>query len=560
MNAFPPNKSSWRTLARLFGLCLLFLLQFELLEVTLRAFYNKDNLPLSVWAPVIGAQRYVFSFGFVFLAAFGMLAYRRLQDHFDQLIEAATGYRWQRNLALQVLACSGFVAATAYLSLRIPHGSTRLAGLVAWGFTLCLTVVYSLLSLAPSAYWRRVLVMEKKTLFIALAAGLVTMLATALLIRLIPDMVAMTLELSAGLLQQTGFDVRVQTGEAILQLNGFAVQVTPECAGYEGMTLVTLFTVLYLWLFRDRLRFPAALVLFPLGLVAIWLLNSLRIALLVLVGAYASPEVAAAGFHSNAGWIAFILVSLALLWLAHHATFLQAAAWRQGKAVSMPHAEAVSLRSNLAAAMLLPMLVLMASSLLVSAASSHFDTLYPLKVIATAVAIAWFRPVLRFGLSFRLSWQAWSAIWPALATGALVFVMWIFLVPADAEKNRQFAEALAAMPPWAMSGWLFFRVVGACLTVPIAEELAFRGYVLARLSHDALSLNRAPRFSWLAVLFSSLLFGLFHGAWLAGTLAGLAYAAMVYYRGRLRDAILAHATTNALLSAWVLLTGNGSLW
>jgi len=38
------------------------------------------------------------------------------------------------------------------------------------------------------------------------------------------------------------------------------------------------------------------------------------------------------------------------------------------------------------------------------------------------------------------------------------------------------------------------------------------------------------------------------------------YAAAVYRRGSLADAVIAHATTNALLAAYVLTTGSWWLW
>ncbi len=54
---------------------------------------------------------------------------------------------------------------------------------------------------------------------------------------------------------------------------------------------------------------------------------------------------------------------------------------------------------------------------------------------------------------------------------------------------------------------------------------------------------------------SSVLFGALHGRWLAGTIAGMFYAWALYRRGRVEDAILAHALTNALIAAAVLMLG-----
>ena len=64
------------------------------------------------------------------------------------------------------------------------------------------------------------------------------------------------------------------------------------------------------------------------------------------------------------------------------------------------------------------------------------------------------------------------------------------------------------------------------------------------------------RFHWLAFLGSSILFGAMHGGyWFAGTLAGMLFAFALYRRGRIADAILAHATTNTLLAIYVFATG-----
>ena len=48
--------------------------------------------------------------------------------------------------------------------------------------------------------------------------------------------------------------------------------------------------------------------------------------------------------------------------------------------------------------------------------------------------------------------------------------------------------------------------------------------------------------------------------WLAGTVAGMFYAWAQYRRGKVGDAIMAHATTNALIDAEVLTFGNWNLW
>ena len=51
-----------------------------------------------------------------------------------------------------------------------------------------------------------------------------------------------------------------------------------------------------------------------------------------------------------------------------------------------------------------------------------------------------------------------------------------------------------------------------------------------------------------------------HGRWLAGFAAGMIFALAYYRRGRVADAAVAHAVTNALIAALVLGGGAWNLW
>ncbi len=119
---------------------------------------------------------------------------------------------------------------------------------------------------------------------------------------------------------------------------------------------------------------------------------------------------------------------------------------------------------------------------------------------------------------------------------------------------------IARLGPLWGSAWLVFRIIGSVITVPIAEELAFRGYLTRRLI--ATDFQRVPlgRFTWWSFLLSSVLFGALHGRWLAGVLAGMLYAAALYRRGELGDTVMAHATTNALIAVYVVVTGSLAFW
>jgi CAAX prenyl protease-like protein len=99
------------------------------------------------------------------------------------------------------------------------------------------------------------------------------------------------------------------------------------------------------------------------------------------------------------------------------------------------------------------------------------------------------------------------------------------------------------------------------ITVPIAEELAFRGFLLRRLVAEKFEDVDFGTLKWPAIIISSLAFGLMHGnRWIEGSLAGGLYAAVMIRRRSLTDAVVAHATTNALIAALVLGGGRWDLW
>jgi CAAX prenyl protease-like protein len=202
-------------------------------------------------------------------------------------------------------------------------------------------------------------------------------------------------------------------------------------------------------------------------------------------------------------------------------------------------------------------MVLLAVSMITGVFSSGFDWLYPVRVIGTAGAIwfFWRQSMTRLDLS-----QSWS--WGAIAIGVAAFVIWRGLEWAlgEPDTGNLIAKTLGETPVGLVGVWLLFRVLGSVVTVPIAEELAFRGYLLRRLISANFDQPSLFRFTWLSFIVSSVLFGALHGRWLAGTLAGMFYAWATYRRGKVGDAILAHATTNALIAADVLIFGTWSLW
>ena len=330
----------------------------------------------------------------------------------------------------------------------------------------------------------------------------------------------------------------------------FRVRIAPECSGYEGVGLVCTFLGLYLALFRRRLRFPHSLLLIPIGALAAWSLNVVRIAALIVIGDSVSPTLALGGFHSQAGWLAFNAVALGLVVLAHQSRVFSTAVSAQGP--------------NATAAYLSPLLVIIAVQMVTDAFFNGSPRLYPVRVAIGALCLAycWRTIGAPAGRDVPNGTSSRRGAGLAVLGGMTVFAIWVelwLLFPSD-RAPRDPRESLMGLPEWAVAIWLIFRIAGSVVVLPVIEEVAFRGYLLRRLmSADFQSVD--PRqLSWPALVISSALFGFLHDQWLAGMLAGMIYAAVYCHRGRLSDAVIAHATTNALITVVALSSGHWQFW
>jgi len=352
-----------------------------------------------------------------------------------------------------------------------------------------------------------------------------------------------TFAMVEGLLRLFTRDVVCQVDDLVIGTSRFSVSIAPQCSGYEGIGLILAFLGGYLCVFRHHLRFPHVVLLFPLGVVLIWVANAVRIAALIGIGSAGAPGVALGGFHSQAGWLAFNALALGFVALTTKVRFFLA-----DPAPTVPRGAI-----DPTVAYLAPWLTLLTVTLVAGAFTAGFDWLYPFRVGATLAALWMCRQA--YGI-----WQ-WSWSWQAVGLGAVTFGLWLLLAPRDLLVETGMPSELAGAGVGWATLWLVFRLIGYVLTVPLAEELAFRGYLTRRLIQADFATVPLGRLTWFSLVGSSVLFGLLHGRfWLGGMLAGLLFAVALQRRGRLADAVTAHATTNALLAAYVLTTGQWLLW
>lgn len=104
------------------------------------------------------------------------------------------------------------------------------------------------------------------------------------------------------------------SGGPILRAEGFGVSIGPPCSGIDSMLLfITFFAALFA-LDRKIVKKGLYAFFFIFGLAGVYLINVLRLFLLMLAGIYISPEFAVGLFHTNAGWILFVLYFLVYYW------------------------------------------------------------------------------------------------------------------------------------------------------------------------------------------------------------------------------------------------------
>ncbi len=378
---------------------------------------------------------------------------------------------------------------------------------------------------------------------VAIGAGVAALAASAGWIseRFWRSTAASTLAIVARILHVFDPSPVCQSNDYIIGTSKFQIFIAPACSGYEGIGLAIVFLIVYLWLYRSDLRFPRSFILFPVAAVLVWFLNAIRIAALIVIGDRISPAIALGGFHSQAGWLAFNAICLGLAVVTHRLSW-----FRTDRAN-----DSSSIRSawNPAAAHLAPLLALVATTMIAAAFSSGFDALYPLRFVAVLIAIWLYRSDRAIG---KFMWS-----WYAVFIGVAVYAIWIALEP---NRGSNFNPLPTAWSRVVVIGWITFRVLGSVVTVPIAEELAFRGFLIRRLIDSDFESIPAGKLTPYSLVISSVLFGLLHGRWTAGIIAGAAYALVYRRRGKIGDAVLAHAVSNALIAAQVLFLGDWRLW
>jgi CAAX prenyl protease-like protein len=187
---------------------------------------------------------------------------------------------------------------------------------------------------------------------------------------------------------------------------------------------------------------------------------------------------------------------------------------------------------------------------------------YPFRVAAMA-AVLWFfsrgvvdlkvrnwAGTIGIGVGVFAIWIAPDLLWPHYRDGILF-------------QNAITGKIVSSVPEELRSSWivLFFRTIRAATIVPIVEELFWRAWLMRWIINP--DFEKVPLGAYAANAFwiTAALFASEHGPyWEVGLIAGIAYNWWMVRTKSLGDCILAHAITNGLLSAYVIVYGQWQYW
>ena len=185
---------------------------------------------------------------------------------------------------------------------------------------------------------------------------------------------------------------------------------------------------------------------------------------------------------------------------------------------------------------------------------------FPIAYIAKAVIVTTSLLMLRAPLS-DIRFDA-RVLLPSVVIGLVVFVLWIGvdkMVPYPPLGTR------TAFDPTELQGairplFLGVRFFGLVLMVPVMEEIFWRSFLLRYLTDSDFRRLPVGTFSASALMIMLAASGLAHPEWLVAVIASLVYALWLRQSRSLFGAIVAHATTNAALGAYVLATREWQYW
>lgn len=217
---------------------------------------------------------------------------------------------------------------------------------------------------------------------------------------------------------------------------------------------------------------------------------------------------------------------------------------------------------------LMPMIIFLSITALEGGkyAEKYYPLLYTFKIVVVT-ALWW-------GCRHcypKWSWSGWSSGCLAGIFGAMIWIgtsHWtLTFVLGDMLPKWLVADERIAFNPFdaieasrGVYAFLAIRLFGLVVTVPLVEEVFWRGFLIRYLINEdfeQVPIGQLTLFSFTAV---TLLFALVHPEFIAAIIWGAAINILLLKTRNLSACVIAHAVTNLLLGAYILSTSRWELW
>ena len=211
-------------------------------------------------------------------------------------------------------------------------------------------------------------------------------------------------------------------------------------------------------------------------------------------------------------------------------------------------------------AYLAPMAIFMSFTLVGQTWKSLYPWSYLIKtlVVAAALWLSWPRYT-------RIRWDYW---WLGLIVGTIGVFQWVG-TQLYLEQFRFFQSSSDAFNPLdyfrgydgMMWGFIGVRAAGAVLVVPLMEELFWRDFFWRSIVSPDFKRIPIGTWAWFPFLGVAAAFSVAHGNWwLTSFVWALMIGALLVKTRSLGACIVAHATTNLLLAAYVVTSRQWFFW
>jgi exosortase E/protease (VPEID-CTERM system) len=429
-----------------------------------------------------------------------------------------------------VLFGSCIFALPAIIVADLQQGSAQIVVTGSW-CVACLALSYGLSTLFIPLNRSFRAVIELSTIFTASALVVYVADRSGEFFWLYSDLAQITFRTVALLVSFLVSDISLKPEIYQITVGSFSAEVAASCAGVYGIFLSCGAVLSFAILMRPRFHLPKIIALLPLVALVSWFMNAIRIAVLLLIGEFYSPEVAVNGFHSYAGWILFILISVSFFVIIEKLSFFDAVSYQRYTSSIFPD------RNDVPSALILPFLLFLFTALITQSLFNIPESAYPFRAIILAIALIYFAPAIpRFEIR--------DAYLP-ISFGVGVSILWLSF--ADWSRPASAASITLNYGPIYEIAWILFRVFGTTILVPIAEELFFRRYAVDKIISSKIRFRHV-----ISLFFTSFLFAILHGDFILAFASGVGFG-LIYLRHRLVwEAILAHAIANLIIALFAV--------